>query len=172
MNLVMRNGGPGLVDDEDAPLLEGWGWHVMSTGYIGAMTGRSRGTARTMILLHRHLMKPPDGLWVDHINGNRLDNRRSNLRLVTPTMNTLNRHRLGTNNRSGVLGVSWCKAGWRATIKVQRRQIELGTYKTVEAAARARWAGEIHYFGTLFPLSQQARLRIESTTADTEEELE
>jgi hypothetical protein len=69
-----------LVDDEDAWVLV-HRWRLSSHGY--PETGHSK-------RLHRLLMAPPDGLEVDHISGNKLDNRRSNLRLCSHAENTQN----------------------------------------------------------------------------------
>ena len=81
---------------------------------------------------------PPPGLVIDHINGNKLDNRRSNLRLLTVADNGLNRHRSNKNNRSsGTPGVSWCTASqkWRVQIRRHGRDY-FGGYFSAEADAR------------------------------------
>jgi len=76
-----------LVDGEDIPLLNyGRGWGVRSDNSVVVWFGRKK-----TILMHRVLMNPPDGIEVDHINGDRLDNRRCNLRLCTHAENMRNR---------------------------------------------------------------------------------
>lgn len=82
---------------------------------------------------------PPPGYVVDHINGNGLDNRRENLRIITNKENVTCRRVLPSNNTSGYRGVSFHKAkkGWDAKIKVNQHAIHLGRYKTAEEAARA-----------------------------------
>lgn len=74
---------------------------------------------------------------VDHINGDTLDNRRENLRLVTPSQNTMNRGKPNTNT-SGYKGVSKSAPNtWRAYISFDKKRIHLGSFKTKEDAARA-----------------------------------
>lgn len=78
-----------IVDDEDYPLLSRFKWYVSTNGYAvwrGVKDGRKQ-----TIRLHRLIAQPEKGLVVDHINRNKLDNRRSNLRCVTQAINSRNR---------------------------------------------------------------------------------
>lgn len=71
----------------------------------GSLYYRARTTMRgKKVWATRLIMNPPDDKYVDHINGDTLDNRRENLRVVDPSVNHLNRNRCVTS--SGVLGVS------------------------------------------------------------------
>ncbi len=89
------------------------------------------------VALSRFIMNAPAGLQVDHINGNRLDNRRCNLRLATPQENGRNKPSLGGKSKfKGVTRNSQSK-NWRAYIVVDRRQFHLGSFESEEAAARA-----------------------------------
>lgn len=76
---------------------------------------------------------------IDHINGNRSDNRIENLRSVSTAENARNSS-IGKNNRSGHIGVNWCKAtsSWRATIWLDGSQKHLGVFDRIEDAVRAR----------------------------------
>lgn len=78
---------------------------------------------------HRLIMNAPKDLQVDHINGNRLDNRKNNLRLATSQMNN--------HNNTVAKGYSFEKTRnkWSASIKLNRKKIHLGRYDT-EAEAR------------------------------------
>lgn len=79
----------------------------------------------------------PDGQ-VDHLNGDRGDNRLANLRLATPAINSQNKRRPQKNNRSGYLGVHRRPSGtFRAQIGVAGRTIKLGTFSTAAEAAEA-----------------------------------
>ena len=86
--------------------------------------------------------------YVDHINGDGLDNRRANLRQATHKENARNR-RLSVNNSSGYMGVGWSKAAkkWRAYISPDGRQVHLGLFTSPEDAARARDAAAQEQFG-------------------------
>lgn len=92
--------------------------------------------------MHRVLLNPPHGKEVDHINGNTLDNRRDNLRVVTHAINGKNTP--GRGGTSKYRGVSWDKARgqWRAQAKLDFRAKFLGRFDTEEeavAAVRAFW---------------------------------
>ena len=87
-----------------------------------------------------HYRTIPDAcLQIDHINGEKLDNRPKNLRLVTASENLRNQ-RMYRNNTSGVHGVHWVKARqcWHAKIFVGGKLYPLGYFETIEEAAAAR----------------------------------
>ena len=85
---------------------------------------------------------------VDHINGDRTDNRIENLRAATRQQNNTNRA-LRSDNNSGVAGVRWHKqrSKWNARIKVDGKEISLGMYDDFELAKKARMEAEMKYFG-------------------------
>lgn len=95
---------------------------------------------REGIHLHRLIMNPPPGFEVDHIHHNGLDNRRSELAVVTRSVNMLNRRGNpgGKAARSKHRGVHWFKEQqkWGARVSWQSRQVFLGLYSTVEEAAQ------------------------------------
>jgi hypothetical protein len=88
----------------------------------------------------------PAGAYIDHINKCKTDNRICNLRIVSPEDSAKNMP-LRSDNATGVSGVSIGRGGkgYRAYITVGKRRIELGTYKTLQEAARARYAAEEKY---------------------------
>jgi hypothetical protein len=96
----------------------------------------------TIIRMHRFLLAAREGQHVDHLNRNTLDNRSSNLRIVTPAENRRN-EKLRKNSTSGLRGVCWSKQAnkWRAYSVYDRKQIHHGLYETKEEARRAtaRW---------------------------------
>ena len=100
------------------------------------------------ITLHNFLMQPPEGMVCDHINRNKLDNRRSNLRYATPKQNSRNRSK-GRNNTSGYIGVCLHirRKKYVAQVKVDNRTINLGEYDSAEEAAKARDRAALFYFG-------------------------
>jgi len=94
-----------------------------------------------------HYGSSPDGI-IDHINGNRLDNRICNLRIVDPVQNARNAGR-GVNNTSGMVGVVWHKRAkkWVAQITVNRENKYLGLFTDFDSARQARLSAEDKYFG-------------------------
>lgn len=93
---------------------------------------------RRNVGMHRMIVKAPSNKFVDHINGNGLDNRESNLRICNRRQNGWNR-RINKNNTSGYRGVSWHKRQrkWAASIHLKGKGIAIGYYTTAECAARA-----------------------------------
>lgn len=89
-----------FVDDDDFLALSNYHWSFDGNG--GAF--RWDGTRKKCVKLHRVLLNAPQGMCVDHINGNRLDNRKSNLRLCTYSQNSANRAH-PPQGRSGYYGV-------------------------------------------------------------------
>ena len=77
---------------------------------------------------------------VDHINGNSLDNRRLNLRIVKQQQNIRNRGGAQSNSKSGIRGVYWHKQRnkWASTIRHNGKNISLGLYDDIEEARKVR----------------------------------
>lgn len=88
--------------------------------------------------LHRLLLGFPEGLEVDHINRNGLDNRKSNLRVVTRRENNLNQ-RIPFTNSSGYRNVHWNKSAnqWEASLKILDKSHYIGCFKDPLKAAQA-----------------------------------
>lgn len=130
------------IDTKDAELVSKYQWSLSGqNGYPKA--GHSKAPKNGY--LHRMLLQPEPYEKVDHINGNKLDNRRKNLRIVTSQQNNMARHII--NAKSGYKGVNRHGVGYRATIKFNRKQIRLGTYPTPEKAARAYNQAALALFG-------------------------
>lgn len=135
--LPLTKGAFTLIDDEDFDHVTRWRWKLHPQGYACRSTwvdGRY-----VTLMLHRVIANTPPHLQTDHINRDRLDNRRSNLRNVTGSVNTMNQG-LSPRNTSGYRGVTWDKARkkWMATTKHLGRYVYLGRYDTAEEAAAAR----------------------------------
>ena len=79
----------------------------------------------------------PNGLFIDHIDGNATNNSIVNLRLVTHSENHRNR-KIQTNNKSGAQGVRFNLGKWRARIKIHGKEKHLGSFNTKEEAIEAR----------------------------------
>lgn len=125
-------------------------WNTKNAGKPAICSKNPQGYCRGSILrqpvaAHRVIWKMVTGeepLEIDHINGNRSDNRFCNLRSVTRAANTRNRQ-IPTHNTSGVIGVSRRANGkWYAQMRYRGEQFYLGTYDAMEDAVRARKAAE------------------------------
>ena len=138
-----------IVDDEDFEWLNQWKW-LYNGGYAIRSVGPYKN--RKHIRMHRLIMDTPDHLEVDHINWDKLDNRRSNLRNVTRSENQRNLSpqgrvaRSGSRpgrggpgrgpGRSGVYGVQWdCQENkWIVKFKVDGKRRRFGGFKLKEEA--------------------------------------
>jgi hypothetical protein len=98
------------------------------------------------IRMHRFILNAPDDVQVDHINGDKSDNRRANLRVCTPCENAYNR-KVPSNNTSGFKGVRNVKGRWAAGITVNKKYIHLGYFDDIQEAAAVRKEAEDRYHG-------------------------
>lgn len=130
-----------LIDASDLELVRGVAWTIDPRGYVA---GRPPG-AKSAVTLHRVLM--PGAVCVDHINRDKLDNRRQNLRACSLSENSRNSG-ISINNTSGFKGVTPTPKGrWRARIWMDRKEIHIGTYDTPEAAQKAYDAKALELHG-------------------------
>jgi hypothetical protein len=114
---------------------------ISKTGYVFIRINGVGYKAHRLAWLYIHGVNPEGDL--DHINGNGLDNRIENLRVVTPLENQRNR-KLNKNNKSGTLGVRYRKdkCKWIAYIKYNHKSVSLGSFKTKDEAIKARKQAE------------------------------
>ena len=143
-----------IVDDMDFQYLQRFSWHTYA-GYAGrkVKTGL-RKPRQHVILMHREIIERVMGYRLeigkecDHIDRNRLNNRRSNLRMVTRQLGSRNRNRQ-SNNSSGYIGVSWnaSRGKWRADIAVNGKQKFLGHFDTPKEAAKVRDVAAVQLHG-------------------------
>lgn len=136
-----------LVDDEDYDFLMQWKWHfdgyyARRQTHIGMIDGKQK---QKPIRLHIQIMNPPEGMDTDHINGDRLDNRRTNLRLCTTQENNRNRG-LG---KKGYKGVYFHKVNkkWIAQIRLNNKGRHLGSFENINDALLAYNKAAIEHFG-------------------------
>ena len=126
-----------LVDDEDFEKLNKYKWHVMSVGYAGRTIGSEKRKNRKMVLMHRVIMETPKGFVTDHINRNKLDNRKKNLRTVSHAQNLWNMG-LTKQNKLGCKGVRLFVNGkYVVSISIKNKQKHLGYFFTIEEAKKA-----------------------------------
>jgi len=143
-----------IVDDIDYTYLRLFRWHLTEDGYAE----RSPVGARKM---HRFILNADDGQIVDHINGDKIDNRRCNLRIASASGNVVNRG-INKNNTSGERGVSFDKrrAKWRAEIRSNSKKKFLGEFETVELAAESYRSASIHLHGEFSPILSRNQDRV------------
>lgn len=141
--IPLRNGSYAIVDDGDYAFLMQWKWRMTTLGYAV----RTIPKTSKVIWMHRVVNKTPDGFETDHINENRLDNRRSNLRTATHAQNTYNR--LDKRNTSGHKGITWHKKGskWLVQIRHKGQQHYLGLYSDFDEASKAYEKAAREYHG-------------------------
>lgn len=129
----LTRGQVALVDDDDYEYLSRFNWYCGSDGYAQrAFQGDKK------IFMHRVVNCTPPGYETDHINRNKLDNRKCNLRTCSNTENQLNKP-VQKNNLSGYRGVCFSKkyGFWQAYISINHRVKWLGYFKDPIEAARA-----------------------------------
>jgi hypothetical protein len=134
-----------MIDIEDFSKIEEfpntWFPKPSNSGFY--MIGRYRKDPEnkkwTYIQAHRLIMDAPKGKEVDHINHETLDNRKENLRVVSKSVNQLNRNKGNKTNKLGIRGVHFDeKIGkYRAQIQINKIKYHLGLHKTAEEAAEA-----------------------------------
>ena len=151
--IPLSKGKVAIVDDDMYDYLMQWKWHY-GTAYAlrHIYLGKRKQSNRFM---HHEILQPPEGMYVDHIDRNKLNNTRDNLRTCTRTQNQANKCKR-KDNTSGMKGVSWHKESrkWRATMTVDRKHVNVGYFRSKEDAYNAyikkskELYGEFAYQGT------------------------
>jgi hypothetical protein len=136
--IPLTRGKVALVDDDVHEYLSQWRWqvHPGSGGKLYASRQIWRNKKREKILMHRQITDAPAGMFVDHRDGNGLNNQDENLRICTRSQNMGNLVK-PRSNKSGFKGVFRIRKKFRAVITFERKTFRLGTYLTAEEAARA-----------------------------------
>lgn len=145
--IPLSNGGSTVIDQLDGFIIANSTWHRNANGYVSA---KIKGE---LVLLHRLILNVSKGLEVDHINGDKVDNRRCNLRIVTHAQNTKNRSKNTGKKYKGV-GFEKRSNSWRARIRVDYKHKYLGNFKTEREAALAYNIAAIIYHGSFAKLNE------------------
>ena len=141
--IKLTQGKYAIVDDEDFEYLSQFKWWSDGHGYA------IRKVKNKVITMHSVLLSPPRGKEIDHINRNRSDNRKNNLRVVTRQQNLFNSNK-HSDNISGFKGINRHNLGkgyWRAKIFVAGKHKHLGLFNTKEEAARIYDTAAKKHFG-------------------------
>lgn len=134
-----------LFDIEDYDLIKDYCWYIDAKGYVSTKYGEGH------IKLHQLIMRDvslPNGYVIDHIDRNKLNNSKSNLRILSFRENVINKD-APKNNTSGIIGVHWSNNNkrWIAQITVNSKKIYLGSFIDKHDAIVARLKAENKYFG-------------------------
>lgn len=141
--VTCKNGDKFYIDIGDYPFVSKYSWSFDGRGYVVSYAGTDR-----LKKLHRMLLDVNDpSVFVDHIDHNPANNRRSNLRKCSNSQNNANRS-LDRRNKSGRTGVSWDEKSkkWFAQIGWHNTHYSLGHYDNIEDAIQARENAENLYF--------------------------
>jgi hypothetical protein len=132
-----------LIDEEDIPLVSKYNWWMTTNGYV---------ENKNSTLLHNLILSCK---MVDHIDGNKLDNRKSNLRKCTKAQNAVN-SKIRSTNTSGYRGLWWrdSRKRWVARIMVDGKHLWLGSFKKKTDAAKAYNDAAVKYFGEFARLNK------------------
>lgn len=139
--------GETIIDLEDIEKCKLHKWHKKE-GFRGKEYVFTR-INRIPVRLHRFLLNYYEKEYeIDHIDGNGLNNKKENLRIVYHQENCRNQNKLLSNNKSGYTGVHWHTQNynWTANIKINGKHIHLGSFENIEDAVAARKRGEEKYF--------------------------
>jgi hypothetical protein len=142
---------PTFVDDEDFPLLNRYTWRIDPKGYVvTSLYG-------TTVRIHRFILNPPKNIQVDHINGDKLNNTKGNLRFATNTENQRNVPKITSKiTSSKYKGVHFRKDNgkWSARIGVCGKRLSLGLHDSESEAAKAYNKAALEYFGEFAKLNE------------------
>ena len=146
-HIYLSNGSKTIVDQQDYVYLSQFNWHYNSKGYAYRWGAKKKG-----ILMHREIMGTPVGVLTDNINGNRLDNRRINLRFATAAQNSMNSSHI---TKSGFKGIFRTVTGqWAARLRISGKSLYLGIFKSPREAADAYNKGALLHYGKFAKLNE------------------
>lgn len=147
--IPLTKGRVALVDDEDYEHLMQWKWHLYNKGYANRTIEAPREAGgkrkKTGCQMHRYIMNAPKGSMIDHINGDKLDNRKENLRFCTDQQNKMNCP--PRKKYKGASRVKSCHNRWEVQIRVNGKKLYIGMYDSEEKAALAYNEAAKKYFG-------------------------
>lgn len=173
--IPLSRGLAAIVDDEDYEFLSGFSWHATNAnrygGWYAATNVKNVDGKFRKIKMHRLLTSATKGTEVDHINGNGLDNRKSNLRICTTAQNCKNKKNRKTRRYKGVYPQPYRRLPFRVQIGVNYQRIWVGSYATEEQAARAYDQAALKYHGEFAQLNFPSEVGRPLADQEAEKEL-
>lgn len=154
--IVLTRGKVAIVDDDDFERLNQFKW-CFDNVYAkrGVYIPETQGTKT--LRMHNDILTAPKGMVVDHINLNKLDNRKENLRVVSRQYNNIHRAK-GCRNKTGFVGVQYIPhlklKKWTAEIRMNGKRFYLGYFHTAIEAAREYNKHALKHFGEYAVLNQ------------------
>jgi hypothetical protein len=145
----LTKGKVAIVDDDDFEKLNQYKWHALPSKHtFYAVRNDLTSGERKYIYMHKVIVNTPEGMLIDHRDGNGLNNQRRNLRTATINQNSQNR-RPYFSASSRFKGVSWHKSSgkWQARITLNGKQIRLGSFSDEKKAASAYYEAAKQMFG-------------------------
>lgn len=136
--IKLTKGEYAVIDDKDYFEISKYNWHFSNTGYAARNLSSAGKLKHKLIHMHRELMNPNKKEEVDHINNNKLDNRRDNLRVCSSSENKFNTNKPKTN-KSGYKGVYWesDRKKWTVQFRAYGKRIRIGSFNRIEDAVIA-----------------------------------
>lgn len=141
LTLTLLNGEEAIVDADEYEKLNHYTWHVSSHGYACRVENKKT------IYMHQILNQTPEGFQTDHINRNRLDNRKANLRTVTWSENQLNTG-LRVDSKTGEKGISKKGVKWQVHLRRNKKRYFLGNFDSLKEAVKVRDSFDLQPSGT------------------------
>lgn len=142
-----------FIDDEDEAKVCQLNWCLNNRGYATASLRQGYRTGEITSMHELVFNRNVEGYYINHKDGNKLNNQKANLELVSLSVNQALK-RKQKNNTSGYIGVSWAKnKGWLAYVKHNRKSYYLGYHSSAEVAAKIRDAKAKELFGSNITLN-------------------
>ena len=166
MEISLMDGGVVVVDPIDYDWINARRWHLNNSGYpVSSIKIDGHWTYKLMhivICFPEYLTstgKRPVNERIDHKDGNKLNNQRSNLRMATAKQNARHRTKARFDSKTGIIGVYWNKKLKRFTsdIYLNGKTKHLGVFDTIEQAKEARIIAENIYYGSFAPLRENKK---------------
>ena len=147
--IPLTKGYEAMVDDEDYEKLLPFSWHAHKSRnviYADHITPHVNGKQKT-IKMHRVILNVPNGVQIDHIDGNGLNNQKNNLRVVTNRQNHMNRK---WQRASKYPGITWerRRKHWVAQAQIDGKHVHIGSFPSEEEAYAA-------YLATVNPIENE-----------------